>query len=128
MYSMSQDLEEAILISGVAGIISTWLYAYLQKRISFSWLVLFNLTTALAFLIFIYVELLLGYGQKLVFVLYLLLLPISSIMLLSYWDLSGRIFDLRQSKRIIGSIDSGELIATIIAFLLTPFLIVLLLN
>ncbi len=123
MSSMGNYLEEAILISGGFGIFSTWLYAYLQKRMKFALLAIFNVISVLIFITFIFIQLLFISNHTLIFILFLLLLPISSIMLLSYWGLFGRIFDLRQSKRIIGSIDSGELIATIIAFLVTPLLI-----
>ncbi len=52
-----------------------------------------------------------------------MLFPVTSIMLLSFWGLFGRIFDIRQSKRIIGSIDAGHIIATILAFVSVPFFI-----
>ena len=43
-------------------------------------------------------------------------------MVLGFWGVFFRLFDLRQSKRIIGGIDSGQLIATIIAYYTIPFL------
>jgi ATP/ADP translocase len=42
--------------------------------------------------------------------------------LLSFWGIFGRLFNFRQSKRIIGWIDTGQLIAAIIATLIViPF-------
>ncbi|HLF32982.1 MAG TPA: HEAT repeat domain-containing protein [Cyclobacteriaceae bacterium] len=125
MNSMPGYLDEAILISGAVGIVSTWLYTLLQKRFSFSLLAIINIIAVLSFIIFIFYNLEkgLGAGNTFIFILFLMLLPVSSIMLLSFWGLFGRIFDMRQSKRIVGTIDSGQLIATIIAFLVTPLLI-----
>ena len=46
--------------------------------------------------------------------------PITAILLLSYWGIFGRLFNFKQSKRIIGWIDTGQLIAVIIANFLIP--------
>jgi hypothetical protein len=46
--------------------------------------------------------------------------PITALLLMSYWGVFGRLFDFRQSKRIISWIDSGQLMAAIIAFFLFP--------
>jgi AAA family ATP:ADP antiporter len=128
MNSMADKLDEAILVSGAIGVASTWLYTFLQKRVPFSYLAIFNIVAVLSFITIIYIQLIFGGGKSLYFILFLMLLPISSIMLLSFWGLFGRIFELRSSKRIIGTIDSGQLIATILAFLVTPFLIELIGN
>ena len=48
--------------------------------------------------------------------------PITAVLLLSFWGIFGRLFNFRQSKRIIGWIDTGQLIAAIIATLIViPF-------
>src|SRR5882757_9102364 len=46
--------------------------------------------------------------------------PITAILLLSYWGIFGRLFNFKQSKRIIGWIDTGQLIAIILANFLIP--------
>jgi|GEM_PF-455797 len=40
-----------------------------------------------------------------------------------FWTLAGRIFDLRQGKRLFGLISAGEVISTIIGFFSIPFLL-----
>jgi ATP/ADP translocase len=48
--------------------------------------------------------------------------PITAVLLLSFWGIFGRLFNFRQSKRLIGWIDTGQLIAAIIATLIViPF-------
>jgi len=42
--------------------------------------------------------------------------PMIAVILLEFWGIFGRMFDLRQSKRIIGGIDTGQLSAAIIVF------------
>lgn len=120
---MGHLLREAIFISGFLGVLSTGLYAYMQRRIPFTRLVLLNYATififiALTRILFNYTQ-----AQWVYFVLYVMHGPILSIMLLSFWGTFGRIFDLRQSKRIIGGIDSGQLTATIIGFFSIPIIV-----
>ena len=51
-----------------------------------------------------------------VFLSFMMLGPIMATILLGFWGTFNRLFTLRQSKRIIGGIDTGQLTATIIAF------------
>ncbi len=116
-------LKEAFFISGILGVISTWLYMILQKKISFSKLALSNLLAVFSFIVITFLNITSTSSQIFIFILYVMLFPVTSVMLLSFWGLFGRIFDIRQSRRIIGSIDAGQLLATILAFVSVPFFI-----
>ncbi|MFC2124282.1 HEAT repeat domain-containing protein [Bacteroidota bacterium] len=124
--TMAESLREAIFVSGLLGVMSTWLYSFMQNRIGFAKLALFNLFAVFGFIGYLYLNISAASDPTLIYVLYVMLFPITSIMLLTFWGMFGRIFNLRQSKRIIGGIDAGQLIATIIAFLTVPLLINLL--
>ncbi|MDN5205326.1 HEAT repeat domain-containing protein [Fulvivirgaceae bacterium BMA10] len=120
--TLKEHLNSAYLVQGVLGVISTFLFAYFQSRISYSKLAIFNL---LNIFIFTTLALVLSkfYPNKyLVYLLFAMLGPIQALTLLGFWGVFGRIFDLRQSKRIIGRIDSGQLSGTILAFTGTIFL------
>ncbi len=54
--------------------------------------------------------------RGIVFLSFMMLGPILATILLGFWGTFNRLFTLRQSKRIIGGIDTGQLTATIIAF------------
>ncbi|MFT7157660.1 MAG: AAA family ATP:ADP antiporter [Parvicella sp.] len=122
-------LDVAFFCAGAAGIVSTILFVYLQKRIRYSSLIISNL-----FLIFTFMVVMrgafewTGYDQDaggfqiLPFVMFVMIGPITAITLLGFWGIFGRIFDLRASKRIIGGIDTGALVATILAFFSIPFI------
>src|SRR6185369_14814771 len=111
-------------VSGVFGIIFTVLYNFLQGRISFSVL-------ALGFLVIL--VLLTGfieYGEAYVTdvkVLYqfgfTLILPFTFIIQLVFWGAFGRMFNVRDAKRLIGSVDVGTDIASMIAFFTIPILL-----
>ncbi|MEL7005830.1 MAG: hypothetical protein AAFN93_24340, partial [Bacteroidota bacterium] len=122
---MADYLKEAILVSGLLGIVTTALFSYLQNRISFGTLALGNLVLILALNVILYLSfqfLDTSIQDSLIFVMFALIGPILAVSLLGFWGVFGRLFDLRQSKRIIGGIDIGQLVAAILTSLAIPFL------
>jgi hypothetical protein len=123
--SLSHLLKEALLVSGGLGMITTAIYSFLQTRISFGKLVVGNLL-----LIFIVTATMYGlfftldesFKEYVIFGMFALIGPVTAIILLGFWGVFGRLFDLRQSKRIIGWIDTGQLTAAILATISIPLL------
>ena len=122
-------LAEAFFLSGFTGIISAGLYVQFQKKINFSTLLL-----SISFLVFVFITAIrfafwftdyktdhLGF-HYLPFILFVMMGPLVSITILAFWGVFGRIWDLKQAKRIIGGIDTGQLVATMIAFFSIPVL------
>jgi AAA family ATP:ADP antiporter len=122
---MGDQLNKAFLMAGAFGIISTALFSFFQNWIKFTTLALASILLIFAFTLAAY--LLLHYGNPAwhnvyIFALYCMSGPITAVLLLSFWGIFGRLFNFRQSKRIIGWIDTGQLIAAILATLiLIPF-------
>ncbi len=122
---LGEYLKEAILFSGFMGIVTTGLFSYLQSRISFGKLALGNLfiillLTALIYSAFNFAEP--SFQDYIIFLMFSLVGPLLAVSLLGFWGTFGRLFDLRQSKRIIGGIDIGQLMAAIITSFSFPFL------
>jgi len=117
-------IREGIFAAAVLGVIATAIYAFLQNKISYSKLVILNLiaifsvTISLFFLINVVSQ---EYYNMVVFVLYAMKGPLIAVLLLGFWGVFGRMFDLRQSKRIIGGIDIGQLSAVILTFFAVGF-------
>ena len=110
-------LDEAFLTQGFLGVITTFLFAYFQNRMKFS-----NLILIIYVGIFLYLAAILFYFKiyshiYMTYLLFVMMGPLTAIVLLSFWGIFGRLFDLRQSKRIIGGIDTGQLTGTILAFI-----------
>ncbi len=122
---MSQHLTKAFLIAGALGILTTALFSFFQNFIRFSTLALCSVGLVLAFTLSAYWLLHAGYtdlDDYFIFALFCMSGPITAILLLSFWGLFGRLFNFKQSKRIIGWIDTGQLIAAILATLIIiPF-------
>ncbi len=120
---LSSELDKAFLIAGVLGIATTLLFAWSQNRIRFT-----NLTVTSILLIVLTISTIYGlyhfgdprYRDILLFIMYCMAGPINAILLLCYWGIFGRLFNFKQSKRIIGWIDTGQLVAIIIANFLIP--------
>jgi hypothetical protein len=110
------DLPYAILLSGVVGIVTTSIYAFFQTKVRFknlaraSLIIITGLVTATFFGIEFSED-----NSQVVYAAFVFQIPFASISLLIFWGIFGRIFDLRQSKRIIGGIDTGQLVASILA-------------
>lgn len=124
-FSESKDLPVAFVVSGLFGLVATIVYNYLQNRIPFAWLATASLLTVTAITAFI------GFGEGLFsdpnHYLYAFgftqILPFSFVVYLIFWGSFGRLFNLRQAKRLVGIVDIGAMIATFIAFFSIPLLL-----
>jgi len=112
-------VSTGIFAAGLAGVITTGVFVFLQNKLRYSVLSFLNLTVLFLITIGLYIAFKVvpeEYRQELAFVHFMLMGPSFAIFLLNFWGIFGRIFDLRQSKRIIGGIDTGQLVAAIITF------------
>jgi HEAT repeat protein/MFS family permease len=120
---LSDQLDKAFLVSGLLGIISTAIFSYFQNRIRFIVLALISMLLMVSTTFLLYYNYHSG-NQEIqnytLFLMYCLIGPMTAILLLCYWGLFGRLFNFKQSKRIIGWIDTGQLIAIIAANFLIP--------
>lgn len=122
---LSHLLKEALLVSGGLGVIATATFSFLQSRISYSRLVVGNLLlifvlTAIIYLLYFSLDNV--WQDYVIFGMFTLIGPIAAVILLGFWGVFGRLFNLRQSKRIIGWIDTGQLTAGILATISIPLL------
>jgi HEAT repeat protein/MFS family permease len=121
---MGENLNKAFLLAGFLGIVTTGLFSFIQNFVRFSVLTIITVAIILSFTIVVYT--LLTYGDPtlhryVIFSMYAASGPIIALLMLSYWGTFGRLFNFRQSKRIIGWIDTGQLGAAILASLMIPF-------
>ena len=116
-------INRGIFAAGVLGVLTTGLFAFLQSKMSYAKLTVFNLIAIFLITCTFYyllkntdpVENSTQYNIV-VFALFAMNGPLVAVFLLGFWGVFGRMFDFRQSKRIIGGIDTGQLSAAIMAF------------
>jgi len=122
---MGTYLDKAFLVAGILGIVTTALFSFFQNWIRFTTLALGSVVLIFAFTLSAFWLLNTAspaYHNYFIFALYCMTGPITAVLLLSFWGIFGRLFNFRQSKRIIGWIDTGQLIAAILATLVAiPF-------
>lgn len=127
-YDEGKDLPLALVISGAFGIVATALYTFLQGRVSF------NSLAAISLVVIILITAGIEFGEAYIhnlfqdpnfvyFIAFTQILPFVFISQLIFWGSFGRIFNLRQAKRVIGSVDIGVDIASLIAFFSIPVLL-----
>ena len=116
-------LNKAFLVSGLLGIVSTLVFTILQNRIKFISLVILSVAIIVATTTSIYYLYKNGdpkINDIVLFGMFCLAGPTQAVLLLCYWGIFGRLFNFKQSKRIIGWIDTGQLIAIIVANFFIP--------
>ncbi|HRE66227.1 MAG TPA: HEAT repeat domain-containing protein [Cyclobacteriaceae bacterium] len=118
------DLPQALAISGGIGVLITILYNFLQGRIPFTALAVFNLL--LVILLTGFIEFGEPYVQDTNLLFYFgftLILPFTFVTQLVFWGSFNRMFNVRDSRRLVGSVDVGTDIAAIISFFSIPILL-----
>lgn len=118
----SHELPRAFVLSGVFALFATLAYNFLQTRIPFRILAILSLSTII--LIAGFVEF--GYTyidieeRTLRFFSYAQIAPFTLVILLVFWGTFNRLFNVKQSKRLLGSVDQGALLASLISFFSIP--------
>lgn len=119
----ADQIPKAFAYSGAVGILITSLYSFLQARMRFSVFAVLNLL----FVAVVSISLRLGFvlynSDHLVFAMFVLMGPLTIISFLSFWGTVGRIFSLRQGKRLFGLIDAGQIMGIILASYAIPILL-----
>lgn len=119
-FDEAKDLPFAMVGQGIVGIIIASLFSHYQRKLPYARLSLIVLV-GITVLVF---GLRLGYGMVpdasvrkwLVFLAFMLIVPFDTLVLLVFWGMIARIFDLKQQKRIVGGVDLGKGLATLAAF------------
>ncbi len=117
-----KQIPLSFIASGIIGISISYLFSFLQRRVSFQTVVAILLGLFFLLIVTSVIGLAGPYRRQFIFLIYSFSDPIAVVMLLMFWGAFNRVFNLRQAKRIIGGIDTGQLIATILAFFSIPFI------
>ena len=117
-----KDLGQAYAFSAVVGMVFTYIYIKLQSNISFTKLAIFNL----GFIAILTILMRLGFQQSqskwLIYTVFLLQGPLNTLAIVGFWGLMGRIFNLRQGKRLFGLVDSGQILGMILILFSVPLI------
>jgi len=116
-------IPKAYIISGLVGIVLTTIFSKIQTRLSFSRLANYSLLFISA--IILIMRSMFGFVNEdwVIFIVFIFFGPLNIIAILAFWGTVGRIFNLRQGKRLFGIIDTGQIIGIIISSFSIPLII-----
>jgi len=116
-------MARGYVVSGIAGIILTSLYTLIQSRMKFRIFSVLNLTLVTTLTVFLWLILILSSAKWVVFLVFIMLGPLNILAMLGFWGTTGRLFSLRQGKRLFGLVDAGLIIGIIISCYAIPVLL-----
>lgn len=118
-------MARAYVLSGLAGIVLTSLYTWLQTKISFKNFSTANLAVVSALTLLLWAGLLISSSSWIVFLVFIMLGPLNILAALGFWGTAGRLFTLRQGKRLFGLVDSGLIAGIILSCYTIPVVLAL---
>ncbi len=116
-------MARGYVVSGLAGILLTTLYTWLQTRMQFKNFAILNLIAVTSLTLLLWVALILSPSKWIVFVVFIMLGPLNILAMLGFWGTTGRLFTLRQGKRLFGLVDVGLIIGVIVSCYTIPVLL-----
>jgi ATP/ADP translocase len=116
-------MARAYVISGLAGIVLTGTYTWLQAKMHFRSFAATNLFFVTLLTFVLWLALLIIPGKIVTFAVFVMLGPLNILAMLGFWGTTGRLFTLRQGKRLFGLVDAGLVIGVIISCYAIPVLL-----
>jgi AAA family ATP:ADP antiporter len=116
-------MARGYVISGMAGIILTLLYTKLQTGMRFRNFAILNLIFVTSITLLLWILLLINSAKWVVFLVFIMLGPLNILAMLGFWGTAGRLFTLRQGKRLFGLIDAGMVMGIILSCYAIPVLL-----
>jgi ATP/ADP translocase/HEAT repeat protein len=119
----AQTLAYVYIANAMIVPLITTVYLRLGQRISFPKLLAINLGFLLALVVAFWLAL--GFSGKnwVIFALPILFQILVNLGNLSFWPLAGRLFNVRQGKRLFGLVGAGQWIAIVLTGFLIPTLV-----
>jgi ATP/ADP translocase len=116
-------MARGYVVSGLVGIILTSLYTSLQTRMAFRTFAISNLFFVAVATLLLWLLLLLNPAKWVIFLVFIMLGPLNILAMLGFWGTTGRLFTLRQGKRLFGLVDAGLIVGIIISCYSIPVLL-----
>ena len=116
-------LPWAYIATALAGYAVVAVFSRLERELSFKSLLLYQLWFVLAFVLTFWAAARLGSARWPIFLMFVAIGPLLTLLELEYWGIAVRLFDLRQGKRLFSLVSSGGVISSIFGFFLVPVMV-----
>jgi hypothetical protein len=118
-----KSLPMAWIAASLVGYAVVLLYAAAARRLSGATLAIANVGLLLAVMIAFCVAARAGAGRGLSFAMFVWIVPSVTLLYLQHSRLLASLFDLRQGKRLFSMLGAGEVVSSILGYLLVPLLL-----
>jgi hypothetical protein len=118
-----KSLPAAWISASLVGYAAVLLYAAAARRLSGATLAIVNVGLLLAVMIAFCVAARAGAGRGLAFAMFVWIVPSVTLLYLQHSRLLASLFDLRQGKRLFSMLGAGEVVSSILGYLLVPLLL-----
>ncbi|MFO7575965.1 MAG: hypothetical protein R6W67_12490 [Bacteroidales bacterium] len=116
-------MARAYVVSGLAGIVLTTAYSFFQTRMQFKNFAVVNLLIVTFLTLLLWLVLISAPSRGVIFALFVMMGPLNILALLGFWGTTGRLFTLRQGKRLFGLVDAGLIVGIIISSYAIPVML-----
>lgn len=116
-------MARAYVISGLSGIVLTTIYTWLQARLKFKFFAAANLIFITIVTLLLWISVISSPGKFVTFAVFVMLGPLNILAMLGFWGTTGRLFTLRQGKRLFGLVDAGLVLGIILSCYTIPVLL-----
>ncbi len=116
-------MARGYVVSGFAGIFLTAFYTGLQTRMKFKNFATLNLAFVTVLSLLLWIAIVLFPAKWVIFLVFIMLGPLNILAALGFWGTAGRLFTLRQGKRLFGLVDAGLVVGIIISCYTIPVLL-----
>lgn len=116
-------LPLAYIAAAAVGYVAVLAFSRLERALGIGPLLVTNLATLLALSGSFWLLATTSTSDWVVFAMFVSVGPMFSLIALGYWGLAGRLFDLRQGKRLFGLVGAGEEVSTIVGLFSIPVMI-----
>lgn len=116
-------MARAYILSGLVGIGLTYIYTLLQSRLKFNRFSNLNLFFVLLVTLVLWFMVSIATSNLVIFAIFIMMGPLNLLALLSFYGTTGRLFTLRQGRRLFGFVDTGIVVGVIISSFSIPALL-----
>ncbi len=116
-------ISVAFMVSGVAVYLTWLLLTLIDKRLPVLTRFIVKFVLVLLSVIAISIGTWISDSDTMAFILFVFVRVMVYISLITFWGLAGKLFNLRQGKRIFGLIGAGEVISIILGYFSVPLLL-----
>ena len=121
-FDEKKDIPRAFILSGILGVTITYIFGQLQKFFTYKSLVKYTILLFAIGISILSISINTTSNKMVVFIAYVVFPPLNAMVVLIFWGVFGRVFKFRSAKRLASGIDTGQVVATIIAFFAIPFI------